>query len=73
VPIASDRTLTLNYTNVTSGAVLRVVRTAAATGAFNLVVTASGLGILKNMGTAGTWAECTFDGSFWRLTAFGSL
>lgn len=67
--ITADRAVTLSTTGAHNGAKWHIVRTAAATGAFNLNV---GTGPLKAL-TAGQWCEVTFDGSAWILTAFGSL
>lgn len=73
VPIAAGRTLTLQNTNVVSGDRIRVVRTAAATGAFSLTISASGFGTLRALANPSEWAEATFDGTFWVLTAYGTL
>lgn len=66
-PLSAGRTITLPATGMVNGAKYRVVRTAAATGAFNLSV-----GGLKNL-TAGQWCDVEYNGSAWFLTAFGSL
>lgn len=66
-PLTTNRTLTLSTTGGLTGDCFRVVRTAAATGAFNLSV-----GGLKNL-AAGQWCDVEFDGTAWVLTAFGSL
>lgn len=66
-PLTANRFVTLSTTNAFSGAKFRIVRSAGATGAFDLNV--GGLKIL----TAGQWCEVEFDGAAWRLTAFGSL
>ena len=68
-PITADRAVTLSTTGAVSGSKFRIVRTAAATGAFNLNV---GTGPLKAL-TAGQWCDVEYDGSAWMLTAFGSL
>lgn len=68
-PITADRAATLSTTGATSGSKFRVVRTAAATGAFNLNV---GSGPLKAL-AVGQWCEVEYNGSAWMLTAFGSL
>lgn len=60
-----DRTITLSTTNAQVGMTFGIARSGA--GAFNL-----SLGGLKNL-TTGTWAEATFDGSAWVLTAYGAL
>ena len=73
-PLTADRTVTLSVasnsrlgTGGSNGGHFRVVRTAAATGAFNLSV-----GGLKNL-AAGEWADVHYNGSSFLLTAFGSL
>lgn len=67
--IAADRAVTLSTTNAYDGAKFRVVRTAAATGAFNLNV---GTGPLKAL-AVGTWCDVEYTGSAWMLTAYGAL
>jgi hypothetical protein len=72
-PIAADRAITLSTTiTPPPGAKFRIVRTAAATGGFNLNV---GTGPLKAMGTAGSFCEVQYNGatSAWMLTAYGTL
>lgn len=65
--ITADRTVSMpGYPD--TGDMLRVTRTAAATGAFNIIVGES----LKSL-AAGQWAEITYDGAVWMLTASGSL
>ncbi|WP_458763659.1 hypothetical protein [Cupriavidus basilensis] len=66
-PLTATRTVTLNATNPVAGDTVRLTRTAAATGAFNVA-----LGTLKSL-TAGQWAHATYDGAAWVLTAYGSL
>jgi len=68
-PITADRAVSLSTTNMGNGDKLRVVRTTAATGAFNVNV---GTGPLKAL-AAGQWCDVEFNGSAWMLTAFGSL
>lgn len=68
-PITADRAVTLSTTGAVNGNKFRIVRTAAATGAFNLNV---GTGPLKAL-TAGQWCDVEYNGSAWMLTAFGSL
>jgi hypothetical protein len=68
-PITADRAVTLSTTGAFNGAKFHIVRTAAATGAFNLNV---GTGPLKAL-TAGQWCDVEYDGSAWILTGFGSL
>jgi len=69
-PLTVDRTITLDTSvgKVINGDRFRIVRTAAATGAFNLIV-GSGL---KNL-SAGQWCEVDYDGSSWSVTASGTL
>jgi hypothetical protein len=67
--LTADRAVTLSTLNQTPGFTFRIVRTAAATGAFNLNV---GTGPLKAL-TAGQWCDVTWNGSAWVLTGFGSL
>lgn len=66
-PFTANRTVTLGTTNAFSGARFRVVRSTSATGAFDLNV--GGLKILA----AGQWCDVEYNGSGWRMTAFGSL
>jgi hypothetical protein len=68
-PITANRSVSLSTTGASSGLRKRVVRTAAATGAFNLNV---GSGPLKAL-AAGQWCEVEYNGSAWALMAFGSL
>lgn len=68
--ITADRAVTLSTTGAYNGAKFRIVRTANATGSFNLNV---GTGPLKAMGTAGSFCEVEYDGSAWVLTAYGTL
>jgi hypothetical protein len=68
-PLTADRAVTLSTTGAFKGAKFRIVRTAAATGAFNLNV---GTGPLKAL-TAGQWCDVVHTGSAWMLTAAGSL
>lgn len=68
-PLTANRAVTLSTTGAYNGAVFWVVRTAAATGAFNLNV---GTGPLKAL-AAGQWCKVEYNGSAWMLTAFGSL
>lgn len=66
-PITADRAVSVSsYTQ--SGDVLRVSRTAASTGAFSVIIGAS----LKSL-SPGQWAEITYTGSAWGLTASGGL
>lgn len=67
--LTADRAVALSATNVYNGAEFRVVRTAAATGAFNLNV---GTGPLKAL-AAGQYCVVKHNGVAWTLVAFGSL
>jgi lysophospholipase L1-like esterase len=66
----ADRAVTLSTSSASTGSRFRIVREATATGAYNLNV---GTGPLKALGSAGTWCEVEYDGSAWRLTAYGAL
>lgn len=68
-PLAANRAVTLSTTNAVNGAKFRVVRTAAATGAFALNVGTGPLAALD----PGEWCDVEYDGSAWILTAFGAL
>lgn len=68
-PLTVDRAVTLSTTGAVNGSKFRIVRTAAATGAFNLNV---GTGPLKAL-VAGTWCDVEYNGSAWMLTAYGTL
>jgi hypothetical protein len=63
--LTANRTITLSGTNAYGGARFRVARSGA--GAFTL-----DFGGLKTLAT-GTWAEATYDGSAWYLSAYGGL
>lgn len=67
--ISGNRTLTLSTTAAHAGAKFHIVRTANATGAFNLNV---GTGPLKALGI-GTWCDVEFDGTAWFLSRYGAL
>lgn len=67
--LTADRAVTLATSQIQNGARLRIVRTAASTGAFNLNV---GTGPLKAL-AAGTWCDVEYNGSAWILTAYGAL
>ena len=68
-PITADRAVALTVAGAYAGMSWRIVRQAAATGAFNVNV---GTGPLKALGI-GDWCDVTFDGTAWVLTAFGAL
>lgn len=67
-PLTADRAVTLDASHAIPST-FRIVRTAAATGAFNLNV---GTGPLKAL-AAGQWCDVTFNGSAWVLSGYGSL
>lgn len=69
--ISADRAVTLSTTNAYDGAHFRIIRTAAATGAFNLNV---GTGPLKAL-AVGTWCDVSYNKqtSAWILTGYGAL
>ncbi len=66
-PITEGLVVTLSTTNAFNGASFHIVRTAAATGAFNVSV-----GGLKNL-AVGQWCDVEFNNSAWFLSRFGSL
>lgn len=66
-PLTADRAVTLSATSAYPGATFRIVRTAAATGAFSLNV---GTGPLRAL-DAGEWCDVTWNGSAWFLAAYG--
>ncbi len=68
-PLTANRTVTLT-SPATNGDKFRIVRTAAATGAFTLTVTLAGG---NKVLAVGEWAEVEFQGSNWILTAAGAL
>jgi hypothetical protein len=67
-PLTAARAVTLAAG--TDGDYFRIVRTAAATGAFNLNV---GTGPLKALTAASTWVDVTCVGTTWFVTASGTL
>jgi hypothetical protein len=68
-PLSANRDVTLSTTNAYNGAAFHIVRTAAATGAFNLNV---GTGPLKALGI-GAWCDVEYNGSAWFLSGYGTL
>lgn len=73
-PLTAARTATIAALATRIGTRVRVVRTAAATGAFNLNVNNPAAVLLKALAAAGTWAEFELcSDSVWRITANGSL
>lgn len=71
-PLTANRVLTMVTSGSYNGAIFRVVRTAASTGAFTLDVTGQAGGLLKSLAPA-QWCTVEFDGTNWLLTSFGSL
>lgn len=72
-PITTDRSCTFNTTRATTGNKYRVVRTANATGAFNLNIVIPGPTTIKALGI-GAWGDVEYQtGLGWKLTATGSL
>lgn len=70
--ITADRAVNLSTSNAVDGQEFKVVRTANATGAFNVNV---GTGPLKAMNVAGSFCIVTYNGNTaaWMLTAYGTL
>jgi hypothetical protein len=68
VPIAAERTITLNTTGAKEGQRYRIVRAVASTGAFNVLVGPGIRGLF-----AGNWIEVVFGGTNWIPIAYGSL
>jgi hypothetical protein len=68
-PLGADRAVTLSTSAAENGDKFHIVRTAAATGGFNLNV---GAGPLKALGI-GAWCDVEYNGSSWTLTAYGLL
>lgn len=66
-PLTADRAAALSTTDAVSGSKFRIVRTANATGAFNLNV---GTGPLKALSIPGSSADVEFDGTSWILTNY---
>lgn len=69
-PLTAVRAITLNTTGAYNGLKMKIVRSATATGAFNLNV---GTGPLKSLTAAGQWCEVEYNGSAWALSAAGTL
>ncbi|HEV8035820.1 glycosyl hydrolase family 28-related protein [Yoonia sp.] len=67
-PLTADRTVTLSTTNAYSGAKFRITRTGGATGAFSLIIGATG----KNL-AVGEWCDVEFSASGWIVTASGVI
>lgn len=62
--LTADINLTLDTTKAVEGARFRIVRSATATGSFNINI---GTGPLKALATAGTFAEVGYNGTAWVL------
>jgi hypothetical protein len=71
-PITADRDCNLPTAQLYAGVRFRIVRQAAATGAFNVNVKDQAGAVLKAL-AAGTWAEAECDGTAWQLIAYGAL
>jgi hypothetical protein len=70
VTLTAARAITLSKLGATSRSRIRVFR--ASTGAFNYSVKNWEGTVMKALAT-NQWAEFAFDGSYWYITAFGSL
>lgn len=66
--LTAARTVTLPTAEIFDGMKFRIVREASAGGAHDLDV-----GGLKTFSGASEWADVEYDGSAWRLTAYGAL
>lgn len=71
--IAADRGVTVQKTNAVAGMSFQIVRTAAATGAFNRNIDNGTAGVLIKALAVGQWCEVVYNGTDWVLAAFGSL
>lgn len=72
--ITADRAFTINSSITQIGTQIKIVRTSAATGAFNINVNNPSASTLKALASAGTWCIVELDSTgAWRLTAYGSL
>ena len=69
--ITSSKTVLVNTTNPSTGDRVRVVRTANATGAFNVNLSTGAT--LKALAAASTWAEAEYNGTAWVLVGGGAL
>jgi hypothetical protein len=75
-PLTADRTVTLSASSTTwlgtpaqaNGGKFRIIRTANATGAFNLIV-----GGIKTLTAAAQWCDVEWNGTAYILTASGTL
>lgn len=67
--LTAARAVTLSATGAVKGARFKIVRTANATGAFNLNV---GTGPLKAL-AVGEWCIVEYNGTAWFLTSYGAL
>jgi uncharacterized protein YfiM (DUF2279 family) len=68
-PLTANRTVTLSTTGAVSGIKFRITRGAGSSGAFSVNV---GTGPLKALST-GQWCDVEYDGTQWRLAAYGTL
>lgn len=69
-PITAVRTVTFSTAGAMNGDKFRIVRAAAATGAFNI----STAGTFANKAlAAGEWCQYEFQGSGWHIVGFGTL
>lgn len=68
--ISADRVVALPTGDLFSGLRFRVVRSANASGAFNVNVD-DGPVTIKALGTAGTWCDVLYTGSGWVCAAAG--
>jgi len=70
--ITADLDCQFGTVGLYTGAGFRVIRTAAATGAFVIKIAASGGSPIKSL-SAGQWADFTYTGTAWICSASGSL
>ena len=66
--LTADRAVTLSTTGATNGDKFRILRSANATGAFDLNV---GTGPLKALEGAGEWCDVEYNGAAWILSSTG--
>lgn len=69
-PLTGGRAVTLSTEGCREGSTFTIIRTATATGVYNLNV---GTGPLKALASAGTWCKVKYDGSAWFLAEYGTL
>ena len=72
--LTADRNCTLPTSRIYDGRIIRIIRDAGATGAFNLLVK-DGATTLKTHNAAGQWSEYSYSAASgaWRLIAAGTL